>query len=337
MLTKSDSTFQKILIDYEFVPHLKSTIVTCLDLLRQEQSESNSPPANRSATLTRITNQLWYYAHSCVYESGNSFHPAIESVFSNIPQLCSLVERTCHHSPPNYLSHIVMLMNLTVTFPAFLAQVLEENIVQRVINLSKPMAVPTTNGSFHLNLVCTIVDMLQNPQNLTEDQEERKRIRKLEFERVLRPAKHYLHFVLQREEFIPKNDTIDEDLPTEIGNLLKRTLWLERELMKDGEIVETGREEWEVGWLVEKTDEESLDPRLEWITKDDVKMRRDKKERWKKRVKRLREAGHEDAMEEWLTRLNGETLSEIYWYLESVSEESGMNNTLWEEWEDDQD
>ncbi|KAK2944144.1 hypothetical protein BLNAU_20929 [Blattamonas nauphoetae] len=326
LLTNSDITYQNILIDCEFVPLLESIIIICLNLLRQLKCESNTP-SDRSDALINILELSWYGASYCISHGENTFRPVIESTFSDIPRLCSLLERTCSHNSRNYHSHLNLLVNLTAGFPRFLPPLLEENLVQRVINSSKPMVVPTTNGEFHLNLIWTVIYFIWNFKDTTEDNEKRKGVRKMQFERVLKPAKQYLQFILQREEFIPKNVTYDKDLSTGIVNLLYRTFLLERELFEDGELVETGREEWEVGWLVEKTDEESLALRLKKIRVDDETTRRDENERWKKRVWRQREAGHEDAMEGWLTRVNENTLSEIVEYLESVNEESGMNTT----------
>ncbi|KAK2945167.1 hypothetical protein BLNAU_19906 [Blattamonas nauphoetae] len=326
LLLNSDITFEDILINWEFVPLLKSSIITCLDLLRQLKCESNSPSADRSTALIEILDRSWSCLASCLFKTHKTLFPVIESALSNVQQLFSLLERTCRHSSPNS-NHLRMIVNITAYLPHLIPHMLEENLVQRIINASKPMTVPTKNGAFHLSLISTFLNLIYS-YNITEDNEELKRIRLLQFERLLKPARDYLQFILHREEFILKDDSCNNDLPTIIGKLSFQTLVLERELLEDGEIVETGREEWEVRWLVEKTDEGSLEPRLKKIREDDVKMKRDEKERWKKRVWRQREAGHEDAMEGWLMRLDEETRSEIVDYLESVTVESGMNNSM---------
>ncbi|KAK2960307.1 hypothetical protein BLNAU_4860 [Blattamonas nauphoetae] len=315
LLFDMDNTFQDILIDCNCVPLLKSTIITCLDLLSQPKASFHRMNGGCSDNLINILD-----CHPSL------FH-VIESAFSDVQQLCALLERTCCLSSPNF-QHLRLIINITAYLPTFVAPMLEEKLVQRVINTSKPMTVPTTHDHFHLNLIWTILNLVFDPEDVTKDKEERKRIRKMQFECVLRPAKQYLLFILQREEFIQKDDEADEDLPTTITDLLARTLSLEHETFEDGEIVETGREEWEVGWLVEMTDEESLELRLENIREDDERMRRDEKERWKKRVSRQREAGHEDAMEGWLMQRDEEPREEIVNYLKRVSVESGMNNTL---------
>ncbi|KAK2960246.1 hypothetical protein BLNAU_4799 [Blattamonas nauphoetae] len=327
MLSNSDITFQNILIDSEYVPLLKSTIVICLDLLRQLKCESNCLSSDRTDLLITVLDLSWSGAASIAYHGWNSFHPVIESVFSDIPQLCSLLERSCRHSSPNS-HHLRMIVNLTSTFAILIPHMLDENLIQRVINTSKPMVVPTTNGEFHVRFVWTIHNLLLNPPVSPEDNEMVKRIRKMQFERVLKPTNQYLQFILQREEFIANGTQPGPALPKLITSLLIQTLILEHELLEDGEIVETGREEWEVGWLVEKTDEENLEPRLKKIREDDKWMRSDEKGSWKKRVERQREAGHEDAMEGWLMRLDEETQSEIVDYLESVTVEGGMNNSM---------
>ncbi|KAK2953842.1 hypothetical protein BLNAU_11245 [Blattamonas nauphoetae] len=196
-----------------------------------------------------------------------------------------------------------------------------------MLDTSTPMTVPTAHGMFHHGLIWVVHNLMLDPDDLAEDKDNQKRIQKLRFERVLKPAKQYLLFIVQREEFIPKDDSDNMDTPTIISLLSERTLELERDLFEDGEIVETGREEWEVGWLVEKTKEDELGERLKRIREDDVRMRMDE-ERWKKTDVRRREAGHEDALEGWLMRMDNTTRSEIEDYIESVSMERGMNLTM---------
>ncbi|KAK2947079.1 hypothetical protein BLNAU_18002 [Blattamonas nauphoetae] len=286
----------QILITHDFVPLLKTTIIACLDLLEQLKTESKS------------------------------LHPVVESAFFDVPQLCSLLERTCHHPSPTDTSHLEMIINLASTLPHLVPRLLEENLVQRVIYTTKLMAVPTTNSYFHLYLIWTIKNLIRIPKEITKDEDELKRIRMLQFERVVKPAKQYLQCILQREDFIPEAKSRNYDLSMMIRLVLEQTLALERELFEDGEIVETGREEWEVGWLVEKTNEKDVKVRMKMIREDDEKMKKDEKSRWKKRVERLREAGYEDALEGWLTRSDWRTRQVIVDYVEPVGEESGLNN-----------
>ncbi|KAK2955257.1 hypothetical protein BLNAU_9809 [Blattamonas nauphoetae] len=277
LLLSKDDSLDDILIECDFVPLLKSTIIACLDLLEQLK--------------------------------------IVESSFSDVPQLCSLLERTCCHSSPTQISHLGMIINVSAALPHLIPRMLEENLVQRVINTSNPIEIPTTHGDFHLDLVWALVNLIWNPKHITKDKQEWKKIRMLQFERVLKPAKHYLQFFLQREEFIPKAESTNWDLSTIVGLLFRNALALERDLFEFGEIVGTGREEWEVGWLVEKTNETDLKERLNWIREDDEIMKKDEKARWKKRVERQREAGHEDAMEGWLIRRDRRTRTEIVVYV----------------------
>ncbi|KAK2956962.1 hypothetical protein BLNAU_8037 [Blattamonas nauphoetae] len=299
-----------ILIKLNFVHLLKSTIIASLDLLEPQKIESNSHPADQTDMLINILNISWNYTASCLYVN-SSLRPLVESTFSDVPQLCSLLERTCCHSSPTHFSHLGMFVNIGTYTPHLIPRLLEENLVKRVIDTTKPMAVPVSHGEFHLDLIWTIVNLIWDPSDITQNQEDKKRIRMLQFERVLKPAKQYLQFILQREEFIPTDGPRGKNLPFQISNLLEQTLALERKLLEDGEMVETGREEWEVGWLVEKTNEFYLGQRLKRIRGDDVEMKMNEKARWKKRVERLREAGHEDAMEGWLTRRSYKTPEEI--------------------------
>ncbi|KAK2959091.1 hypothetical protein BLNAU_5886 [Blattamonas nauphoetae] len=328
LLIKPEAIFEDILIGSHFVPLLKSTIIACLDLLERQKSESNCPPSDQTDTLIKILDWSWKCASDYIYNCHGLFNPIVESAFSDVPQLCSLLERTCCHSSPTHFSHLRMIINIDFCFPRLLPRMLEENLVERVINTSKTKTVQTSNGDFHLYLIWAINNLLWDPITITVNIIEWKRITKLQFDRVLKPAKQYLQFILQREELIPKAVSRNKDLSTRINSLLTRTLALERNLLENGEIVETGREECEVGWLVEKTNESDLGERLKRIRKDDVKMKMNAKSRWKKRVERLRESGHEDAVEGWLTQRDTTTRSEIVEYLESVGKESGMSVRL---------
>ncbi|KAK2946129.1 hypothetical protein BLNAU_18971 [Blattamonas nauphoetae] len=328
MLIKSDTTFQDILIDSNCVPLLKSTIIACLDLIEQLKTEMVFPQARRLGLLIRILSLSWDCASRCLRTFHKSLRPVLESAFSDAPQLCSLLERTCSYSSPTTVAHFRMIINFVVYLPHLVPRVLAENLVQRVIHASKPMAVPTTSGKFHHSLVWVIANLIIDSRKHTEDNEMRKRIGKLQYERVWTPAKPYLQFILPREEFIPNAASSDKDLPHQIARLLDEVYLLERELLKDGEIVETGREEWEVGWLVEMTNENLLAQRLVKIREDHEMMRMDEKERWKKRVERHRDAGHEDAMEGWLMRWDNDTRSEIEEYFERMRKDSGMNVSL---------
>ncbi|KAK2956950.1 hypothetical protein BLNAU_8025 [Blattamonas nauphoetae] len=321
LLIKADVSIEEILINSNIVPLHKSTIIICLDLLEHEKNESICPSSDRTDLLITILNNSWNCTANSLFRSHKSLHPIIESTFSDVPQLCTLLERTCCLSSPSHSCYLKMMINICTNLPHLIPRLLEEHLIERVIDISEPMTVPIQHGQFHLRFVWVIVNLIWDPRNITQNKEEQIRIRKLLFERVLKPAKQYLQFILQREEFIPKTDSINRDLPTRITLLLTQTFLLEQELFEDGEMVETGREEWEVGWLVEKTKEDELGERLKEIREDDVEMKKDEKVRWKRRVETRREAGHEDAMEGWLPRMDIGTQSEIVEYMtqESVS------------------
>ncbi|KAK2956965.1 hypothetical protein BLNAU_8040 [Blattamonas nauphoetae] len=327
LLFDMDNTFGNILIKCNLVPLLKSTIIACLDLLERQKSDSNHPPTGRTDLMIDILDWSWDCAASCLWDSRKPLTRIAESTFSDVPQLCSLLERTCGHSSPTHFSHLRMIIHVSITLPRLVSRLLEENLVERVIDTSKPMTVPIQHGQYHLTFVRVIVNLIWDPKNITQNTEEQKRIRKLQFEQVMTPAKEYLQFILQREEFIREDDSFSNDLPTTVDDLLVKTLVLEREIFEDGEIVETGREEWEVGWLVEKTKEDDLGERLKKIRGDNGRMKKNEKARWKKRVERRREAGYEDAMEGWLTRRDNQTRFQILVYVREVRMESGMNNT----------
>ncbi|KAK2959066.1 hypothetical protein BLNAU_5861 [Blattamonas nauphoetae] len=314
-ITESDPTF---------FPILKSTIIVFLDLLELLKSESVCPAADQTDVLIEKLDGWWVRLSYSLGSSHKSLHPVVESTFSDVPQLCSLLERTCRLSSLTRYSHLRMIVEFCSALPHMLPRVLEENLVQRVIDSSQSMTVPTTNCQLHSNLVLFINNLIGTPKVITEDKEEWKRIRKLQFERALKPAKRYLQLILQRDKDISWWSG-DRVLSAVVTNLLSQTLMLERDVFEDGENVETESEEWEVWWLVEKTNDRNLGERLKMIREDDLKMKKDEKSRWKKRVERRREAGHEDAMEGWLTRRDRRTPSEIVEYLKQVRKESGMN------------
>ncbi|KAK2947497.1 hypothetical protein BLNAU_17583 [Blattamonas nauphoetae] len=205
---------EEVLIKFDFVPFLKSTIITLIVLI-----------------------MLW----------------RSDLLIKVLDRLCSLLERTCRRSSPTRTSHLKVIINISSAVTDLTPNMLKEDLVQRVIVMSKPAAVPTTHAQFHLRLICSLVKLIHSKNRDWFWETDWTRIRILHFERALKPAKQYLQFILQREEFIPQDNRWDPELSYEINALLRQTLTLERDLIQHGEIVETGREEWEVGWLVEKT------------------------------------------------------------------------------------
>ncbi|KAK2948264.1 hypothetical protein BLNAU_16800 [Blattamonas nauphoetae] len=262
VLCRIDNTNQVTLIDSNFILLLQSTIIACLDLLEQHISKSSCSCESIISLSIKTLNSSWNCAVGSLNNPLQPLPQAVQSVFSDVPQLCSLLERTCRLSSSTYSIHIGMIINISCSLPHLIPRMLEENLVDRVIDTSKPITIPTTHARFHLFLIWAVINLITNPQDIAQNKEELKRIQQLQFERALKPAKQYLQFILQRDEFILENDKVNEDLPMKITSLLRLTLVLERELFEDGEIVETGREEWEVGWLVEKTKEDELGERL---------------------------------------------------------------------------
>ncbi|KAK2952462.1 hypothetical protein BLNAU_12568 [Blattamonas nauphoetae] len=267
-------SIQDALIAYDFVPTLKSAIITAIELVELKRTDPTYRIGNRSDVLFTFLHFSW-------------------------------------------CDQLLLLQHC--------GAVLEENLVERVIASSNPTVIKPVNDRFHLHLVWTILVLTCAQKAIVCSKEEWKRIRFLQFERAFTPAKRYLLFIIRREKFFPYDVYADNDIPHRISKLLNQTLVLEHELFGDGKIVETGREEWEVGWLVDVTNENELGERLKMIREDDAKMRMDENERWKKRVERQREAGLEDAIEGWLTRRYFRTRPEIMENLRQVRKECGMN------------
>ncbi|KAK2947503.1 hypothetical protein BLNAU_17589 [Blattamonas nauphoetae] len=329
LLAKTNCSFAKVLIDSNLIPLLKSTIICYLDQIELQKTESLRPTAVHSNLLINILDHSRDSAASCLSTSHKSLTRVVQSTFSDVPELCSLLVRTCQHSSPTHTSHLKLIINFGEDLPHLIPPMLEENLIEQVFNKCKPMTVPTAHRNFHGNLIFSVASSLMlDPEDITEDEEEQKRIVNLQFERALKPAKQYLQFILQREVFIPEDVSSCFGLSFRITELVEQTLKLERDVFKCGAIVETGREEWEVGWLMEKTKEDDLERILGWIRYIDFGMNTNEKQRWKKRAERQREAGHEDAIEGWLMKKDSVTSSYIVSYLQSVSVERGMNNTL---------
>ncbi|KAK2946744.1 hypothetical protein BLNAU_18340 [Blattamonas nauphoetae] len=325
LLVGSNHIVEESLITCDFAPLLKATIVTCLDLLDLTKSGLNCVPPDHTDLLVKIIDSSWKSTTRCLMGGNSTLSQLVGNTFSDATELCSLLERTSRHSPPTCPAHLGMIAILRSKLPFLVPRTVEEKLVIRVINASNPTTVPPTHGWFHTYLINSVEQLMRRQRHAKLHKEEWNRTRMSQFQHVLKPAQQYLLFILQREEFIPNDSSSDKDLPTQIANLLMHTILLERDLFEYGEIVETGREEWEVGWLVETSSQRSLAQRLKSIGEDDERMKRDEKKRWKKRVVRRREAGHEDAVEGWLMKQDRGNRMMILKYLEYEGEESGMN------------
>ncbi|KAK2950326.1 hypothetical protein BLNAU_14737 [Blattamonas nauphoetae] len=320
-----NSSFHNILVDCDFVPFLKSAIVASLDLLESSPTPSKCENENFFSEVMSFTlDSSWHGLTLTLCDKSDALKAVVESALSDAPQFCSLLERTCRQPFVRCSSHLEALTIIGTNLPHLLRPMLEENLLQRVMDTSRQYSVPITNERFHVNLVWAIYNMLWASTRSIPPLEKRKKFRLFLFERVLKPVKQYLQFVLQREECFLKGIVCTLPIVDQITALSDWALVLEKELFEDGEIAETGREEWEVGWLVEKTDERVLGARLEKVGIYEEQMRRDENERCKKRVERQREAGLEDAVEGWLMRMDNDTPSEMEEYVDSASEMSGM-------------
>ncbi|KAK2957012.1 hypothetical protein BLNAU_8087 [Blattamonas nauphoetae] len=154
-----------ILIDFNYAPLLKATIVACLDLLDHERSDSNCPHSDRTDMLIKILDTSWYYAAESLTDYHKSLRPVFDSTFSDIPQLCSLLERTCSCSSPTNIFYLFLIINIGGSLPHMVPRLLEENLVERVIDTSKPIRVPTSNGDFHLFLIKAIRHLIETPND----------------------------------------------------------------------------------------------------------------------------------------------------------------------------
>ncbi|KAK2944405.1 hypothetical protein BLNAU_20660 [Blattamonas nauphoetae] len=325
LLVGSDHICEEIFLDFGLAPLLKSTIVTCLDLLDLTKSEPNCVPPDQTELLVKVIDCSWKSTIRIDECSYLTFDRVFENTVSNASVLCSLLERTCRHSLPTCHTHLRMVDIFCSRLPHRNHLLLKEDLIHRVINASQPTTVPTTHKRFHITLIKTLEELIKRPPFIMTPEEKWRRFRQLQFQHALKPAQQYLQFIVQREEF---NFTVPAYLRLDVirsDTLMMHTIQLERDLFTDGEIVETGREEWEVGWLVEMTNEKELGVRLKYIREDDERMKSDEKSRWKKRVERRREAGHEDAMEGSLMRQIEMWGTEITAYLQHVGEESEMN------------
>ncbi|KAK2948780.1 hypothetical protein BLNAU_16315 [Blattamonas nauphoetae] len=202
------SRSEKIMIDREIICLLKSTIIACLDLLELPLTSLKCLDGITDKLIT-ILDHSWGSIARCVIDVRSSLHLIFARRFHNIPELCSLVERTCRHSSPTHTSHLDMIIYLSFSLPDFSVGMVKENLVQRVINTSNPTTVSTTNRTFHMNLIESVAKLIGTQNRYLYGETEWKPIQQLQFEHGLKPAKQYLQFIFQRDEFFAKDDFID--------------------------------------------------------------------------------------------------------------------------------
>ncbi|KAK2949803.1 hypothetical protein BLNAU_15285 [Blattamonas nauphoetae] len=87
--------FEDILVEFDFAPLLKSTIIVCLDLLDQKAPSSQTINSNSFNFVKGLINISWHCAASSIWILGKSLDQVVVNTFSDIPLLCSLLDRTC--------------------------------------------------------------------------------------------------------------------------------------------------------------------------------------------------------------------------------------------------
>ncbi|KAK2963831.1 hypothetical protein BLNAU_1400 [Blattamonas nauphoetae] len=306
----------KVLILQKIIPLVKAAIPTCLEL----HSHVANTPANQqeglNATINSALTMSWKIITRSLDTSMYVLHPAVESAFSNGSDMFSLIERTSQQLNMNLLMSLLSLTNERLSSLRTVSIFLKETMIERVLTRVQPTTVPLADRTFHNHIVSLISDMTSDTVPFSWRSEARPSEPLLHFNRVVVPAKRYLMFVSQRDEYV--NDPSDAFV-RQLNQILKYIILLEKELYYKGMIVETGREEWEVGWLVEMTNKEGLGERLHSMEEDE-EMRMYGKKRWKKRAERLRQAGLDDALEARLTP------HETYYFLLRLNSASGMNH-----------
>ncbi|KAK2947739.1 putative Tubulin glycylase 3C [Blattamonas nauphoetae] len=169
--------------------HLKSTIVTCLDLIEQTKNGSNSSPSDQTDMLYRVLDRSWNCAIVWIWDTETILPRIFERAFFNVTDLCSLLERTCHHSAQApHSRHFKLLSKYVFYFVDCVPRLLEENLVERMLDKSQPMKVPTAHRKYHYNLIDSLLEFFKKPRLSLFEGYKWKQIRKLQFERVLKPG-----------------------------------------------------------------------------------------------------------------------------------------------------
>ncbi|KAK2945765.1 hypothetical protein BLNAU_19321 [Blattamonas nauphoetae] len=315
-LDKSDTHFRQVLITQRFFPLVKATITTCLHLQSHVASIPADQKAGLSATINSALTMSWKIITRSLDSSMKDLHPAVESAFADGSDMFSLIERTSQQLNTNLLMDLLSHTNGGSSSLRTVSIFLKENMIERVLTRVQPSTVPLADRAFHEHLLSLISNMSCGTALLSWRPEARPSEPLLHFNRVVVPAKRYLMFVLQRDEYV--YDPSDAFV-SQLNQILKYIILLEKELHREGKDVETGREEWEVGWLVEMSNKKNFKERLHSM-EEDKEMRKKEKKRWKKRAARLRQAGLDDALEAWLTP------RETYDCLLRLNKAVGMNH-----------
>ncbi|KAK2957959.1 hypothetical protein BLNAU_7135 [Blattamonas nauphoetae] len=163
-------------------------------------------------------------------------------------------------------------------------------------NLLGAVLVTYVDGAYQDHSIHQDLSMLTTSDGPPKYRPDLEIIRNVQIQRVIHPAKQYLNFVFLQEEFlITRHPDIGYELPSLIRNVLKALMSIERDAAK--------------------TQKEVI---LLDIGEDDRKMMAEEKKRWKQREERLRQAGHEDAVDAWMKR-EIQPSTEIGKYIRSVT------------------
>ncbi|KAK2945670.1 hypothetical protein BLNAU_19404 [Blattamonas nauphoetae] len=312
------------LIAGDILPRVKTAITTCLELPSLFTHIPADQKKGLSATINSALSLSWRIIRYSLHKSMPNLSKATESLFAVGPDMFSLLEQTSKHRQTSLLVDLLKYTNKGPSHSHSVFVFLKENMIERVLTRVQPTTVPLTDHEFHDRVLSLISDMTLGLAPPKETTEESPYEPLLQFNRVVVPSQRYLLFVFQRDEFLAKLSTT---VPEQINRVLNHIMRLERELHKEGKDVETGRESWEVGWLVEKTDETALGNRLNSFARNDEMMKERQKTRWKQRAERLRQAGVEDTLDAWLTRSGKRrTPTQIVTFIRHVSWEIGSNH-----------
>ncbi|KAK2953403.1 hypothetical protein BLNAU_11689 [Blattamonas nauphoetae] len=212
------NSIESILTKSRFIHHLKSTIVTCLDLIEQTNNGSSDSPSSQTDMLYKVVDRLWNCAIVWIWCTNSVLPRVFMGAFFYVPDTCSLLERTCHHSEQAPRWHHFKFLNAYICyFVDNVPRLLEANLVERMLDRSQPMKVPIAHGEYHYDLIDALFEFFKKSRLDLFTEDEREQIRKLQFERVLQPARPYLKFLFLREEFIPKESLKPRSPSIQIG------------------------------------------------------------------------------------------------------------------------
>ncbi|KAK2948677.1 hypothetical protein BLNAU_16418 [Blattamonas nauphoetae] len=324
--------FDKDLITLKVFPLVKTAITTCLELPSHLTHVPTDQKDALNATINSVLTMSWKIITYSLNQRVKSFNPAIESLFAEGPDLFTLVEQIIRFCDARIISlrttHLLMdLLSLTNKKPSETRAIfifLNENMIERVLERVRPTTVPLADRDFHSRILSLIWNMTRGTYPDFWKNEEYPFEPLLQFNRVVVPSQRYLLFVFQRDDYLaaPNSPFVGQ-----INRILEHIMRLAIELSKEGKDVETGRELWEVGWLVESTNETILCNRLHFFRQYDELLKERPKTRWKQRAERLRQVGAEDVLEALLPRtINYQVPKAIAAFICRVTKAIGSNH-----------